>query len=68
MWEIINGKKHFTGGKEAYEAVARTAEHCPFFAEDCEEECVTDDARSCYDCRYRRWTSESFICMKGAES
>lgn len=66
MWKEENGKTIFTGGKEAYQDVARIAEQCPLFTEDCEEECVTDDPRSCYNCRYRRWTKDSFVCMKGA--
>lgn len=40
-----------------------TAAACPFFAFDCEEECE-DDAVSCHNCRYRRWTRGSFVCMK----
>ncbi|MBQ6092427.1 MAG: hypothetical protein IJL00_01970 [Clostridia bacterium] len=66
MWKEENEKTTFTGGKEAYQDAARIAEQCPLFTEDCEEECVADDARSCYNCRYRRWTKESFVCMKGA--
>ncbi len=65
MWKRKNETTVFLGGKEAY-AAAHMAERCPLFAEDCEEECVADDARSCYNCRYRRWTKESFVCMKGA--
>lgn len=65
MWKHKNGKNVFTGGKNAYEAAERTAQDCAFFAEDCEEECVADAEKSCYNCRYRRWTNESFICMKG---
>ena len=66
MWYEEDGKKVFKGGKEAHEAAAQTAMACPLFKEDCEEECVTDDPRSCYNCRYRRWTKDSFVCMKGA--
>ncbi len=66
MWKEENGKTTFTGGKEAYQDAVRIAEQCPLFTEDCEEECVTDDPRSCYNCRYRRWTKDSFVCMKGA--
>ncbi|MBQ4207462.1 MAG: hypothetical protein II621_04085 [Clostridia bacterium] len=66
MWKRKNETTVFLGGKEAYAAAAHMAEGCPLFREDCEEECVADDARSCYNCRYRRWTKESFVCMKGA--
>ena len=65
MWKEENGKTTFTGGKEAYQDAARIAEQCPLFTEDCEEECVTDDPRSCYNCRYRRLTIDIFVFMKG---
>lgn len=65
MWKLENGKTVFTGGKNAYETAERAALQCVFFAEDCEEECVADEEISCYNCRYRRWTDKSFICMKG---
>ena len=66
MWYEEDGKKIFKGGKEAYQDAACIAEQCPLFAEDCEEECVADEEQSCYNCRYRRWTKDSFVCMKGA--
>ena len=65
MWRFENGKAVFAAGKTAYEEAARAAENCLLFAEDCEEECVADEERSCYNCRYRRWTKDSFVCMKG---
>ena len=65
MWVKKDGKTAFSGGKDAFEDAARAAAQCERFAEDCEEECVADEARSCYNCRYRRWTKESFVCMKG---
>ncbi len=66
MWKRENGKTVFTGGKEAFEDAANAARGCPLFVQDCEEECVADEAQSCYNCRYRRWTKNSFVCMKGA--
>ena len=65
MWSEENGKKIFKGGKEAFDAAAQAAAKCPGFKEDCEEECVADEEQSCYNCRYRRWTKDSFLCMKG---
>ncbi|MBN2107139.1 MAG: hypothetical protein JW832_06895 [Deltaproteobacteria bacterium] len=37
---------------------------CPHFFLDDEDECVSDEEISCLNCRYRRWTQESFLCMK----
>ena len=60
-----NGEKEFSGGKEDWLGAARIACACQSFLPDVEEELVADAARSCYNCRYRRWTAESFAC--GAE-
>ena len=56
------GKKEFSGGKEDWPGAARAAEDCQSFLLDVEEELVADAARSCYNCRYRRWTAASFTC------
>ena len=37
---------------------------CELFVRDVLEETFTD-LEGCYNCRYRRWTKESFTCMKG---
>jgi hypothetical protein len=39
------------------------AEVCPVFLADDEDEWVSDDPVSCFNCRFRRWTAESFICV-----
>ena len=57
----------YSGGKNNFEEVAAIAERCRFFKPDCEEEWVTDEDKSCYNCRYRRWTKDSFACLKGSE-
>ena len=59
-----DGKKVFANGKTDYEEAKKDAENCPYYSDDYEEEWVTADKRSCYNCRYRRWTAESFTCMK----
>ena len=64
MWIEKNGRRVWRGGKEDFEKAAETAEACGAFSQDCEEECVADEDVSCYNCRYRRWTRESFVCMK----
>lgn len=58
-----HGRKLFLHGQEDYNAAARAAQDCPSFREDVEDEWVTDEERSCYNCRYRRWTADSFQCQ-----
>jgi len=65
MWKISDkGEREFTGGKEDWTVVAHIAENCPSFKPDDEDEMVADEAVSCYNCRYRRWTRKSFTCLK----
>ena len=54
----------FSGGREDWVGAVRVAAACPCFAEDTEDEQIADDPRSCYNCRFRRWTSASFICTR----
>ena len=67
MWHEQNGTTVFLGGKEDYDAAAACAARCEQFKADCEEEWAADEECSCYNCRYRRWTRESFVCMKGEQ-
>jgi hypothetical protein len=46
-----------------FKAVLR-AQACAYFLLDDEDELVSDEAVTCFNCRYRRWTQESFTCMK----
>ena len=65
VWEqTLFGGKRFKHGQDSYGLAAETAGQCGAFVNDDEDETVTDDKRSCYDCRYRRWTADSFECMK----
>ncbi len=64
MFDVIDGKAVWCGGKEDFAQAAETAAGCAAFRADCEEECVADEAVSCYNCRYRRWTRDGFVCMK----
>ena len=65
VWEqIFSGKKYFKFGQDSYRLAAETAGKCSSFINDDEDEIVCDDERSCYNCRYRRWTADSFECMK----
>lgn len=63
VWQSAqNGQMEFASGKEAWTAAAVQASACQGFAADVEEEWIADDPRSCYNCRYRRWSVASFTC------
>jgi len=65
VWErTLSGKKRFQFGKDNYLIAAGVALRCSSFTCDDDDETVCDDKRSCYNCRYRRWTADSFECMK----
>ncbi len=67
MWRLTeNGKREFRGGREDWPQAARMAARCAVFDADSEEEWVADEERSCYNCRYRRWTAASFACKAHA--
>lgn len=50
-------------GLESWDLAAHFASGCPLFHLDVEEEWVADEAISCYNCRYRRWTPTSITCL-----
>ena len=64
MWRSDGrGGREFTLGKESWAAAAHAALECSAFVADVDEELVTDDERSCYNCRSRRWSAASFSCL-----
>jgi hypothetical protein len=64
MWRTDQtGAREFTLGKESWAAAVCAALDCSGFAADVDEELVSDDERSCYNCRYRRWSASSFTCQ-----
>ncbi|MEZ4598328.1 MAG: hypothetical protein R2940_00870 [Syntrophotaleaceae bacterium] len=64
MWKRqSDGAKIFGHGQESFELAAEAAGRCNGFQADVEEEWVADEERSCYNCRLRRWTSSSFVCL-----
>lgn len=65
IW-LINekGQFYFCGGKQDRAQAKKVANECYEFALDDEDEQMAEDEISCYNCRYRRWTKQSFICMK----
>ena len=62
--QTLSTKAEFPGGKEDWATVASIAENCPYFFADVEEEQVANEEKSCYNCRYRRWTKRSFVCQR----
>ena len=67
MFTVKNGKKIFIHGKEAYGEAVEIASSCKDFVLDKDEdELITNTEKpSCYNCLFRRWTADSFVCMKG---
>jgi len=66
MWRTDKKQgKVFAGGQQSWQAAEREAMRCASFRADEEDEWAADEPRSCYNCRYRRWTVESFACLKG---
>lgn len=65
MWRITaTGTREFALGKENWAAAAEAALGCSGFTMDVDEEVISDEARSCYNCRYRRWSATSFTCQR----
>jgi hypothetical protein len=46
-------------------AASKIAARCPGYAIDEDDEDYCDGARTCFNCRYRRWLADGFQCMKG---
>jgi hypothetical protein len=67
MWQKDSqGNKVFRHGHDAFSQASEAALNCDGFRADVEEEWVADEERSCYNCRLRRWTAESFVCLLSA--
>lgn len=66
IWIIDEkGQWQYSGGKKDWAQAAEIAAGCPCFAPDHEDEQTAEEEISCYNCRFRRWTASTFICMKG---
>lgn len=64
MWlNNKRGEREFRHGHDAYGLAAAEARGCICFCPDVEEEWAADEERSCYNCRLRRWTGTSFLCL-----
>lgn len=64
MFVFRNGDWEYTGGKCDWQIAAGIAAGCPGFLDDDEDEMAAEEPVSCYNCRYRRWTADSFSCME----
>lgn len=64
MKDINYGSKENKEDTFDWKRAAKRASSCEHFKEDAEDECIADDAVSCYNCRYRRWVADDYICMK----
>lgn len=58
------GNIYFTEGKDNQVVSRQVAENCNDFVKDVEEEMVDEVDLSCYNCLFRRWTRDTFMCMK----
>ncbi|MEG2547113.1 MAG: hypothetical protein RSA60_01580 [Eubacterium sp.] len=57
----VGNQKYKTFSKQYLRCFGET---CPHFMQDVTEEWVYSIVHSCYNCRYRRWTSDNFTCLK----
>ena len=64
MWEAGKRGRRYLTGRDAPCEAERAARECGLFSRDDEEECFASEDITCYNCRYRRWTSDSFECMR----
>jgi len=63
--QYFNRSGEFNFGKSDFLKGAIAAKDCQFFEHDNdEEEEISDTERSCYNCLFRRWTADSFQCVK----
>lgn len=64
----LNGGTMFRGDLEVTEdllAAELLAGKCPAYAMDDDDEDYCDGARTCFNCRYRRWLADGFECARG---
>ena len=64
---MVNGQCRFIGFLEVQadlDAAAVLARACASYRVDADDEDYLDGARSCFNCRYRRWLAKGFSCAK----
>jgi hypothetical protein len=70
MRQIVenSGGFSFRGSIESTEdllAALRIAWKCPAYSIDDDDEDYWEGVRICFNCRYRRWLTDGFLCVKG---
>lgn len=64
MWLQDEYKQvEYANGKNDWKGTNLVAAGCGYFTFDTEEEIIEEGIVSCYNCRFRRWTRNSFTCM-----
>lgn len=58
------GQTQFKGGRQDWVQAAEIAAGCSEFRLDHEDELPAEEETSCYNCRFRRWSERTFVCMK----
>lgn len=63
---ILNNsnKSESEGSRYHFQLSSILANNCPNFTLDDDDECVAEETISCLNCRYRKWTQHSFLCLK----
>ncbi len=54
----------FPKDKNDFITAANFANKCDDFLIDDDDECVSDEEISCFNCIYRRWLEKGITCMK----
>lgn len=62
-WKSGKKGRLFLYGDSSPKKAEAAATQCGQFSRDDEDECFYEEPVSCYNCRYRRWTAESFECL-----
>ena len=70
MRQIIknSGDLRFRGTVEDMEdllAAETIAGDCSVYSIDDDDEDYCEGTRTCFNCRYRRWLADGFLCLKG---
>lgn len=70
MFDLIDGKFIFKYGKENYAKAKEVANSCKYFYLDADEDELVTSTKfnSCYNCLFRKWTENSFSCLKNNRS
>jgi hypothetical protein len=46
-------------------SASEIARKCPAYSIDDEDEVCCEGAKTCFNCRYRRWLTDGFECVRG---